>query len=83
MSASAAVGDNLYIVGGVSDESNYYSRLTTEKITKDVIKACGNGDPTGCQTEIASNGIPMQGNIFSHWFFFLGQIPLKLHTWPI
>ena len=63
MSASAAVGDNLYIVGGVSDESNYYSRLTTEIITKDVIQKCNSGDPTGCQTAIASNGIPMQGNV--------------------
>ena len=35
-SASAVVDNTLYIVGGVSDESNYYSRLTTEKITKEI-----------------------------------------------
>ena len=51
------------IVGGVSDESNYYSRLTTEKITKEILDKCKGGSPTECQTEIASNGeIPMQGN---------------------
>ena len=62
-SASAVVDNTLYIVGGVSDESNYYSRLTTEKITKEILGKCKGGSPTECQTEIASNGeIPMQGN---------------------